>query len=589
MPTSTSIDSILGSVVGATGYRYAAHDRAGNTMDTVKIIAEPAGGYLGIYHTGNAVKLATSNDLMTWTFRRTLDPQASQPTIQRLPTGGFLTAAEHNDRAGSGGLLRLRHYANLTALLAGDFNRERTIARTLSACNEGTPNIYSVSLTPHIDNSVIELGFHYHRDCDVDRQARGVLTNFTSWKAAADPDTDAVLVAAAERAGHPVNGNLGDRDAMMFDNVRYSVHEVQYAKGDFGTWRVYLHNWQTGDAAYLPVTTHGRSTAFANPTVTTLLAPSGNPAVVATMFVPSEGAAPGEAGQLIYYREYSATPDPATGLSGTYFDNLDFTGSTLVRTDPQVDFDFGTGPPSPNLGADRFAVRWSGRVLADRTETYTFHTQTDDGVRLWVGGVRLVDDWTDHGVVENTGTINLIAGRTYDLRMEYYDNGGNGLARLLWSSPSTPRAVVPADHLLPPSNGLTGRYFAGITLSGTPRVRNDACVDFNWGGGFGDPNVGRDLFSVRWTGKVIPPSTGTYRFYATSDDGVRLWVDNVKLIDGWTDHGPTEYSGTIRLTAATRYDIRMEYYERGGGATVQLSWSGPSSPRQIIPREFLTP
>ena len=65
-------------------------------------------------------------------------------------------------------------------------NRERTIPRSLSACNEGTPNIYSVSLTPDIDHSIIDVGFHYQRNCDLDRQARGRLTNFTSWTAAAD-------------------------------------------------------------------------------------------------------------------------------------------------------------------------------------------------------------------------------------------------------------------------------------------------------------------------------------------------------------------------------------------------------------------
>jgi len=161
MSTNLSIQTLLGDVVGSTGHRYAVRDSAGNTMDTLKIITNPAGGYLGVYHTGNAVKLATSTDLMTWVFRLTLDSQATQPTISALPTGGFLTATELNDLAGSGGLLRLRHYANLSALLAGTVNRERTIPRSLSACNEGTPNIYSASLTPDIDHSIIDVGFHY--------------------------------------------------------------------------------------------------------------------------------------------------------------------------------------------------------------------------------------------------------------------------------------------------------------------------------------------------------------------------------------------------------------------------------------------
>jgi hypothetical protein len=81
----------------------------------------------------------------------------------------------------------------------------------------------------------------------------------------------------------------------------------------------------------------------------------------------------------------------------------------------------------------------------------------------------------------------------------------------------------------------------------------------------------------------------TYRFCANSDDGVRLWVNNVLVVDNWSDHGPAETSGTITLTAGVRYDIRMEYYEKAGSALVQLLWSSPSLPRQIIPAERLIP
>jgi hypothetical protein len=85
MPTNLSIQTILGDVVGSTGHRYAVTDSAGNTTDTVKIITNPAGGYLGVYHTGSRVNLATSTDLLSWVFRRTLDTQATQPTICALP------------------------------------------------------------------------------------------------------------------------------------------------------------------------------------------------------------------------------------------------------------------------------------------------------------------------------------------------------------------------------------------------------------------------------------------------------------------------------------------------------------------------
>lgn len=308
--SARTLRTILGDVPGANGCRYDAKDSAGNRMDTVKIIDNPAGGYLGIYHTGDTVNLALSTDLLDWTFVRALDDQATQPTIRALPTGGFLTSVEFNDQHGSGGCVRFRHYPNLPALYAGKHDRDHTAPRTLSRCNEGTPNIRSVSLSPDIDHSVIEVVFHYHRNCDVDRQARGRLTDFTAWATVADVAADDALIAAAKAAGHRVRGNIGDRDSEVFAGTTYTLVEIQYRKGDFGSWRVYLRDEGSADVDYLPIKTHGGSTAFANPTLTKITAPSGHKAVVVTMFIPAEGAAPGEAGELIYFAEFAAAQLP---------------------------------------------------------------------------------------------------------------------------------------------------------------------------------------------------------------------------------------------------------------------------------------
>jgi hypothetical protein len=81
------------------------------------------------------------------------------------------------------------------------------------------------------------------------------------------------------------------------------------------------------------------------------------------------------------------------------------------------------------------------------TETYTFYTQSDDGVRLWVNGQRLVNNWTNHRTIENSGAIALTAGQRYDIQMDFYENAGSATARLLWSSASTPKAVIPAARL----------------------------------------------------------------------------------------------------------------------------------------------
>jgi hypothetical protein len=101
------------------------------------------------------------------------------------------------------------------------------------------------------------------------------------------------------------------------------------------------------------------------------------------------------------------------------------------------------------MGADTFSVRWTGQVMPQFSETYTFYTTSNDGVRLWVNGQLLIDNWTDHAATENSGTITLTGGQRYDIRMDFYDNLRNAVARLSWSSPSTAKAVVPTARLFP--------------------------------------------------------------------------------------------------------------------------------------------
>ncbi|MFI7704154.1 PA14 domain-containing protein [Nonomuraea sp. NPDC049480] len=134
------------------------------------------------------------------------------------------------------------------------------------------------------------------------------------------------------------------------------------------------------------------------------------------------------------------------GLSATYFDNADLTAPKLTRVDPVVDFDWGANAPATGVSADTFSVRWTGKVIADRAETYTFITTSDDGVRLWVDGTLLVDNWTDHSKRDDSGQIALTAG-AHDIKMEFYDNGYDAIAQLHWSSPTITRQIIPAEKL----------------------------------------------------------------------------------------------------------------------------------------------
>jgi PA14 domain/F5/8 type C domain len=156
----------------------------------------------------------------------------------------------------------------------------------------------------------------------------------------------------------------------------------------------------------------------------------------------------------------SATP-LLLGVAGDYYNNIDFTSPAFSRIDPGIDFDWGTGSPGPSMGVDTFSVRWNGEIQPEFSETYTFYTLTDDGVRLWVNGTQLINDWTGHPPTENNGSIALTAGVRYPIRMEYYEDGGGASAKLSWSSPNRLKQRIPENRLFPPGappapTGLNG-------------------------------------------------------------------------------------------------------------------------------------
>lgn len=135
------------------------------------------------------------------------------------------------------------------------------------------------------------------------------------------------------------------------------------------------------------------------------------------------------------------------GLAATYFDNLNFTGKAISRIDPTVNFNWGTGAPVAGIAADTFSVRWTGKIQPLYTETYTFFTTRDDGIRLTINGQLLIDQWNDHSPITQSATIALTAGVQYDILLEYYDNTGGAVAKLEWQSASQVRQVVPQSQL----------------------------------------------------------------------------------------------------------------------------------------------
>ena len=154
----------------------------------------------------------------------------------------------------------------------------------------------------------------------------------------------------------------------------------------------------------------------------------------------------------------SAVAGVGTGLIANYYSDQELTNLALTRVDATVNFDWAAGSPGAGVPADHFSARWTGRVQAQFNETYSFHTQSDEGVALWVNGQQIIDNFTDHTFGEDTGTITLKAGELYDIRLDYYDNQFGAAMKLLWSSPSTPKAVIPQSQLYSDAGWTSGAW-----------------------------------------------------------------------------------------------------------------------------------
>ncbi len=139
----------------------------------------------------------------------------------------------------------------------------------------------------------------------------------------------------------------------------------------------------------------------------------------------------------------------------------------------------------------------------------------------------------------------------------------------------TPVPTTPAPTT-PVSTGLQGTYFVNQDLTGQSFTRTDKDINFDWGVGSPMPGIPVDHFSARWTGQITVPTSDTYTFSLTGDDGVRLWIDDKLVIDGWRDQDSRNYQASTTLTAGKAYNLRLEYYENWGDAVVKLSWKTPS-------------
>ena len=238
----------------------------------------------------------------------------------------------------------------------------------------------------------------------------------------------------------------------------------------------------------------------------------------------------------------SQTVGGGDGLLGSYFDNRHLSGAPVVqRAEAQVDFDWGLGAPPGLTHPDEFSARWTGELQAQYSEPYTIYVDSDDGNRVWLNEQLIIDSWVDRPAPEGSVTVNLVAGQKYLLRVEYYENHLYAGIRLRWSSPSTPKQIIPQSQLYSvpadaDGNGLADlwelAYFGrvgvdpnadedGYGLSNLekyrhwmdPWARRDHLVPKEWahgtiGSGLGDVSYSNGVFTVSSTGRPSAKAGG---------------------------------------------------------------------------------
>ena len=290
-----------------------------------------------------------------------------------------------------------------------------------------------------------------------------------------------------------------------------------------------------------------------------------------------------------------AVQTAGTGLTGEYFSDTAFQHGYMIRTDTAVNL---AGQKSDSATTQSQAVRWTGTVASAYTEAYSFSVVSNGGVRLWVNGQLLINQaQSKGGNLRGVAKIAMVAGQTCSIKLEFTRTSAAPVkVKLLWGSLHQKLGTVAQSAFFPdntvslPSTtaGLIGKYYSGKNFTQLVMQRIDPTIDFSFGAGSPTPQIAAgSSFSIRWTGQITPAYSETYTFQTTSDDGVRLYVDDQLIIDDFTIHSTKIDTAQITLVAGEKYDIRMDYFENTGVATAQLRWSSPSQPLQVVPASAL--
>jgi len=270
------------------------------------------------------------------------------------------------------------------------------------------------------------------------------------------------------------------------------------------------------------------------------------------------------------------TPPPSTGnWFGQYYNNLNLAEPPCAtRYDEGINFNWGWSAPASQVSSDQFSARWTRTVYLSGG-TYRFYARVDDGVRVWVDGALIIDQWHD-GALRTFSADRTLSAGNHDIRVEYYDRIQVARIHFWWEKLTVPEPkptpTATTEPTAEPSGAWFGQFYNNEDLADPPvATRYDPYIGFEWETDSPIPGVvDNDHFSVRWT-TTAHLGVGKYNFCAMTDDGVRIFVDGVRVLDQWHANNGIAYCGEHRVQEGN-YEIVVEYFEGGGDALIYVWW-----------------
>jgi hypothetical protein len=301
------------------------------------------------------------------------------------------------------------------------------------------------------------------------------------------------------------------------------------------------------------------------------------------------------------------------GILGEYYDEAELQNASalrLRRIDNSVNFNFGYDAPDPSMEPESFSIRWTGYIKPLVSGNYTFKTYSDDGVRVFIEEDSVINNWGHLSLAFSVSDtpVYLEGGTYYPITVEYQQLPLYAGVFLFWQSESVPMSLIPeANYFVLEetyNSYSTAQYYNTLDRSGegfrstfyevdqngntspTPGNETIGQVYYEWGGEAPD-GISTDAFYGEVNGYLEAKFTEDVTLVFSVDDSVKVWLDDVLVINEWGWNSREDFTYTFSATAGERYKIDIEYMERGLGATLIMGWRGIALGAETVPIEYM--